>query len=330
MILVTGGAGYIGSHFVYRAIKRDTNINVVILDNFSEGCEEAVRGWERVHVVHGDMGDKDIVNSTLKKYPIEAVVHFAAHCYVGESQSQPFKYFQNNVSSSLVLFEAMEQHGLRKIVFSSSCATYGVPQYSPIDEKHPQNPINNYGMTKLLAEQILFRLAATAGWSTVCLRYFNASGAEPEAKIGESHNPETHLLPRILQAATGKLDSIDILGTDYPTRDGTCIRDYIHVNDLADAHIASLDLIKSAGNSTVAEAINLGTATGNSVREVIERCKQISGRNIKVREEARRPGDPPELVANAAKAKTLLNWQPQYTLDDIINSAWHWELDRRY
>jgi UDP-glucose 4-epimerase len=337
VILVTGGAGYIGSHFVYRSIKRDTNAEVVILDNFLEGCEEAVRGWERVHVVRGDIGDKDLVNATLKKYPVEAVVHFAAHAYVGESQSHPFKYFQNNVSKGLVLFEAMEQHGVRRIVFSSSCATYGVPQYSPIDEQHPQNPINNYGMTKLIAEQILFSLAATKGWSTVCLRYFNASGAEPEAQIGESHNPETHLLPRILQAAAGKLESIDILGTDYPTRDGTCIRDYIHVNDLADAHIASLDLLKKRGGNsasgvgtTVAEAINLGTASGSSVREVIEKCRQISGRKIVVTEQARRPGDPPELIANAAKAKAVLGWEPKYTLDEIIDSAWNWEIKRRY
>ena len=222
------------------------------------------------------------------------MVHFAACAYVGESQTQPFKYFKNNVTNSLTLFETMEKHAVRKIVFSSSCATYGNPVYSPIDEQHPQKPINNYGMTKLMVEQILGRLGETADWSYVCLRYFNAAGADTEAQIGESHNPETHLLPRILQTAKGELDCIDVLGYDYPTPDGTCIRDYIHVTDLADGHILALQLLEKA--NSIRECINLGTARGNSVLEVIEKCEQISGRSVAIRKGPRRPGDPPTLV----------------------------------
>ena len=328
MILVTGGAGYIGSHFVYRAIKRDTTLSVLVLDNLSEGSASAIKGWERVTLETGDIADTELVSRLLKKYPIEAVVHFAAHAYVGESQTHPFKYFQNNVTNSLALFETMDKHNVKKIVFSSSCATYGEPQYSPIDELHRQKPINTYGMTKLMVEQILSRLAETSGWSTFCLRYFNAAGAEAEAKIGESHNPETHLLPRVLQAAAGKLEAIDIHGSDYDTKDGTCVRDYIHVNDLADGHIEALALLK--GQAPGHEAVNLGTSRGNTVLEVVKKCEEISGRSIKVRIGPRRPGDPPELVANATRAKFLMKWQPKYSLDDIISSAWNWEQNRRY
>ena len=328
MILVTGGAGYIGSHFVYRAISRDTSARVLVIDNLSEGHKKALKEFERVTFVEGDIGDAKLLKDIFSEHDIEAVVHFAAHAYVGESYSQPFKYFKNNVTKSLTLFEQMEHHKVRKIVFSSSCATYGEPVYTPIDEKHPQNPINTYGMTKLMVEQILGRLAATSDWQYVCLRYFNAAGAEPAAQIGESHNPETHLLPRVLKAATGELDCIEILGTDYPTRDGTCIRDYIHVNDLADAHLSALDLLKKRRG--IKECINLGTTNGNSVLEIIDRCEKISGREIKVKKSPRRPGDPPELVANAVKAKGVLNWQTEYTIDDIIESAWNWEQRRRY
>jgi UDP-glucose 4-epimerase len=279
-------------------------------------------------MVKGDIGDASLVDATVKKYPIEAVVHFAASAYVGESQSHPFKYFRNNVTNSLTLFEVMDKNAIKKIVFSSSCATYGEPQYSPIDELHPQKPVNTYGMTKLMVEQILGRLAATSGWSVACLRYFNASGAEPEAMIGESHNPETHLLPRVLQAAAGRLDKVDVHGFDYDTKDGTCVRDYIHVNDLADGHISALEMLQHTNSSL--ECINLGTSVGNTVLEVIERCEKISGRPIAVEKGPRRPGDPPALVANALKAKQMLKWQPKYSLDDIINSAWNWELNRRY
>jgi UDP-glucose-4-epimerase GalE len=328
MILVTGGAGYIGSHFVYRAISRDTTAKIVVIDDLSEGHEKALSEFERVTLIKGDIGDAELLDEIFKKYDIEAVVHFAAHAYVGESHSQPFKYFKNNVTKSLTMFEAMERHHVRKVVFSSSCATYGEPVYSPIDEKHPQKPINTYGMTKLMVEQILGRLAETSGWSYACLRYFNAAGAEPAAHIGESHNPETHLLPRVLKAATGELESIEILGTDYPTRDGTCIRDYIHVNDLADGHIDALSLLKK--EKSVAECINLGTTNGNSVLEIITKCEQISGRRVSVKKSPRRPGDPPELVANAVKAREVLNWQTKCTIDDIIESAWNWEQKKRY
>jgi UDP-glucose 4-epimerase len=328
MILVTGGAGYIGSHFVYRAISSDTNTGVLVLDNLSEGHREALKEFERVTLIEGDTGEAGILNDIFNKYDIEAVVHFAAHAYVGESYSHPFKYFKNNVTNSLTLFEQMEHHNVRKIVFSSSCATYGEPLYTPIDEKHPQIPINTYGMTKLMVEQILGRLAETSNWQYACLRYFNAAGAESAVQIGESHDPETHLLPRVLKAAIGELDSIEVLGTDYPTRDGTCIRDYIHVNDLADAHLSALNLLKKQG--PIAECINLGTTNGNSVLEIIDKCEKISGRKIKVKKSPRRPGDPPELVANAVKAKEVLDWQTKYTIDDIIESAWNWEQKRRY
>ncbi len=328
MILVTGGAGYIGSHFVYRAIRRDATREIVVIDDLTEGHETSIADFDRVHLEKGNIGDPSFVRDVLAKYPIESAVHFAANAYVGESQSNPFKYFRNNVTNSIALLEMMNEFGVKKIVFSSSCATYGLPVYSPLDESHPQNPINTYGMTKLMVEQVLHRLAETSGWSYVSLRYFNAAGAETEASIGESHNPETHLLPRVLQAAKGTLNSLEILGNDYPTRDGTCIRDYIHVNDLADAHLASLDILGK--KEKVAEAINLGTASGYSVLEVVERCREICGREIRVTNSPRRPGDPPELVADASKARQILAWTPNYSLDDIIQSAWLWELNRRF
>jgi UDP-glucose-4-epimerase GalE len=328
MILVTGGAGYIGSHFVHRVIKSDTTEKILVLDNLVEGHEASVNSFDRVTMIKGDIGDADLLNELFKKHDIEAVVHFAAYAYVGESHSHPFKYFQNNVTNSLTLFEAMEQHNVRKIVFSSSCATYGEPLYTPIDERHPQKPINTYGMTKLMVEQILGRLAETSGWSQVSLRYFNAAGAETETGIGESHNPETHLIPLVLKAMKGERQGIEIFGTDYETRDGTCIRDYIHVNDLADAHISALSLLRQ--KEKLAESVNLGTTTGSSVLEIIARCEQISGRKVNVKRSARRPGDPPELVANAAKAKEVLNWQTRYTIDDIIESAWQWEQKKSY
>jgi UDP-glucose 4-epimerase len=328
VILVTGGAGYIGSHFVYRATTCDTKEEIVVIDNLSEGHEQVINTLNSVHFINCNFGDSDALDDIFNKFPIEAVVHFAANAYVGESQSKPFKYFQNNVINSINLFEAMERHGVRKVIFSSSCATYGIPEYSPLDELHPQKPINTYGMTKLMVEQILERLAETLDWGYVALRYFNAAGAEPQAGIGESHSPEPHLVPRILQAIKGSLECIEVHGDDYDTRDGTCVRDYIHVSDLADGHIAALRWLRSQHG--VKEAINLGTEHGATVMEVITKCAEIADKKPNIRIGPRRPGDPPHLVANSEKAKRVLGWQPAHSLDDIISSAWAWEKARTY
>jgi UDP-glucose 4-epimerase len=327
MILITGGAGYVGSHFLNRLFSSDTKYEVIVLDNLSEGHRESFAHWQGLHFVSADTGDRAALKSIFKNNPIEAVVHFAANAYVGESQHKPFKYFNNNVVNSIALFECMEEHAVRKIVFSSSCATYGAINYNPVDEKHPQKPVNTYGLTKLIIEQILHSLSQTSGWSYVALRYFNAAGADEQGLIGESHDPETHLIPRILQAAAGKLAAVDVHGDDYETADGTCIRDYVHVFDLADAHLAALELVL---NKNVAEAVNLGTAVGASVKEVIDKCRLITGCEIPVNMGPRRFGDPPTLVANFEKAQKLLSWQPHHSLDDIISSAWQWEQNRRY
>lgn len=267
MILVTGGAGYVGSHFLRRLLATDTKYNAIVLDNLSEGHEEALRQLPNLLFVCAGTGDQEALNELFKRHPIDTVVHFAANAYVGESQEKPFKYFKNNVIDSLTLFECMEKHGVRKIVFSSTCATYGIPEYNPIDEGHQQKPVNTYGLTKLMVEQILHSLSQTSGWSYVALRYFNAAGADEDGLIGESHDPEPHLIPRILAAAAHNLPAIEIHGDDYPTKDGTCIRDYIHVFDLADAHIQALKLVQENKASL---AINLGTSIGFSVKEVIE------------------------------------------------------------
>ncbi len=327
MILITGGAGYVGSHFLNRLLNSDTKYDVIVLDNLSEGHREALSYFGKIKFVAADTGDVQALTNVFENNKIDAVVHFAANAYVGESQYKPFKYFNNNVVNSIRLFECMEEHGVKKIVFSSSCATYGRINYNPVDEMHPQKPVNTYGLTKLIIEQILNSLASTSGWSYVALRYFNAAGADEKGLIGESHEPETHLIPRILQAAIGKIDAVEVHGDDYETEDGSCVRDYVHVFDLADAHLAALDLVI---NKNVAEAVNLGTAVGASVKEVIEKCQAVTGREIPVKMGPRRFGDPPTLVANFEKAHKLLSWQPRHSLDDIINSAWQWEQNRRY
>lgn len=329
MLMVVGGAGYIGSHFVRRYCSRFPQKPVLVVDNLSEGHVEALDGLSQVTLVQADIADTAQMQSLIEQHQITAVVHFAASCYVGESSKDPVKYFKNNVAGTLSLLEAMEKTGLRRLVFSSTCATYGHPVQVPMDESHPQAPINVYGVTKLMVEQVLRQYHAHLGWSYVALRYFNAAGADPEGFIGESHNPETHLIPLILQTALGKRPSIDVFGTDYDTPDGTCIRDYIHVYDLADAHIAALELMENSSNP-VGEAINLGTTLGASVKEMIEQSEKLTGLPIAVNYSARREGDPPRLVANAAKAKALLGWQTQYSLGDILTSAWQWEQKRRY
>lgn len=321
MILVTGGAGYIGSHFVRHHLKQHPTAKLLVVDDVSEGHRQSLDGLQ-VSFEQQNIGDYEAMKKLLEKNAVTSVVHFAANAYVGESQQNPNKYFHNNVVNTINMFRAMEDVGVRKIVFSSTCATYGMPQYLPIDENHSQNPINNYGLTKKIVEQVLSGYAATAGWSYVALRYFNAAGADDSGLTGESHDPETHLIPLVLQAAAGKIPHVEIYGDDYDTPDGTCIRDYIHVNDLADAHSKALALLES---ETGADAINLGTTYGASVKEVIKVCSEVTGKEIPQKISPRRSGDPSRLVANAEKAGRRLDWMPVYDLRRIVETAWNWQ-----
>jgi UDP-glucose-4-epimerase GalE len=315
-ILVTGGAGYIGSHTV--ALLRRAGHAVTVADNLSTGHRAAVPPDS---LVECDLSDRDRLTRVLCERQIEAVVHFAASCYVGESVSDPAKYYNNNLVGTLSLLDAMRSTGVNRIVFSSTCATYGEPSRVPITEDERQKPVNPYGFTKLAIEQALRDYGHAYGLGSVALRYFNASGAAADGSLGEDHDPETHLIPIVLQVALGARPHVQIFGTDYPTQDGTCIRDYIHVDDLGDAHRRALEFIR-AGEF---HAFNLGTGRGYSVREVIELARRITGRPIAVVESPRRPGDPPELVAAADKACQTLGWQPQHTtLDTIVESAWRW------
>ena len=324
MILVTGGAGYIGSHYVLQSISEGAEL--VVLDNLAYGHREAVP--DGVELIVGDMADRDLLDKLLTEKQIDAVVHFAAFAYVGESVTAPRKYYGNNTVATLNLLNAMVDHGVDKFVFSSTCATYGNPQYTPMDENHPQSPINPYGESKWFVEKILKSYNHAYGLNYTALRYFNAAGCDPEGRIGESHDPETHLIPLILQAALGTRESIGVFGTDYDTPDGTCIRDYIHVLDLARAHNLALNLLRDGGESGV---FNLGTGCGSSVQEVIDACRRVTGRPINVVEHPRRAGDPPRLIAGAAKASSILGWEPKYTdLDEIITTAWNWETNRTY
>jgi UDP-glucose 4-epimerase len=330
MILVTGGAGYIGSHFVKHYLESAPSESVVVVDSLAEGHLQAIQSIgfaERLKFIQADIGESERMRAIFGEYPIEAVVHFSAFAYVGESSQDPLKYYKNNVENSLHLFQVMEECGVRNIVFSSTCATYGNPVRLPLDEMHPQAPINVYGETKLMVEMMLRSLHRCKGWSCVPLRYFNAAGADPEGKLGESHHCETHLIPLVLQAAKGERASIAIYGDDYDTPDGTCIRDYIHVNDLARAHSLALKYVRSG---PVFEPINLGTACGASVKEVIDICREVTGRDIPVEVEPRRVGDPPVLIANSRKAQALLGWHPAYGLKDSIETAWQWEMNRLY
>ena len=327
MILVTGGAGYIGSHFVRFYTRQRPAEKVVVVDNLVEGHVESVEGLPGVHFERCDISDFEAMKAIMLQHSVDAVVHFASYCYVGESQQNPSKYYQNNVAGSISLFRAMEEANVRKIVFSSSCATYGVPLQVPINEEHPQNPINVYGLTKLLIEKILGGYADTRGWAYTALRYFNASGADGDATIGESHDPETHIIPLALQTALGKRDLLQIFGDDYDTPDGSCIRDYVHVEDLASAHLLALEkLAEQKGGQN----INLGTATGASVKEIVSLCEQVTGKKINHAFAPRRSGDPARLVADPSKARDYLNWHPQHDLRSIIQSAWNWEVKRRF
>lgn len=323
MILVTGGAGYIGSHYVL--YERSRGEEVVVLDNLIHGHPEAVLDTQ---LVVGDVGDRRLLDTVLTEYPITAVVHFAAFASVPESVAQPHKYYTNNVVATLTLLEAMRAHNVQHLVFSSSAATFGNPVYTPIDEAHPQNPINPYGESKQMSEKMMAAYDRAFGLRFVSLRYFNAAGADPQGRIGESHDPESHLIPIILQAAAGKRESVNVYGADYDTPDGSCIRDYVHILDLAQAHALALDALRSGAPSAY---YNLGSGHGYSVREVIRVCEEITGRSIKVVDAPRRPGDPAVLVASAAKAKAELGWKPRFQdLAEIVRTAWNWEQSRRY
>ena len=323
-ILVTGGAGYIGSHAVLALQK--AGYRVVVLDNLVYGHREIVEEVLKVELVVGDTNDRALLDKLFTTHDIAAVMHFAAYAYVGESVTEPAKYYRNNVTGTLTLLEAMVDANIKKFVFSSTCATYGVPQTVPIPEDHPQAPINPYGATKLMVERILADFDPAYQLKSVCFRYFNAAGADPDGRLGEDHNPETHLIPLILLAAMGKRDAISVFGTDYPTADGTCIRDYIHVTDLASAHVLGLEYLLKGGDS---QLFNLGNGSGFSVKEVIEAARTVTGKDIKVIECDRRPGDPPALVGSSEKARQMLGWQPEYDdIHQILTHAWNWHQKR--
>jgi UDP-glucose-4-epimerase GalE len=315
-ILVTGGAGYIGSHAVSLFLARGHEVHVY--DNLSMGHRASVPA-DRLIVA--DLSETHRLDQALVEHRIDAVVHFAAAAFVGESVAHPAKYYQNNVVNTLGLLDAVRRHGIKRFVFSSTCATYGVPHSVPITEDQPQKPINPYGNGKLATEFALSDYAAAYGWGFAALRYFNAAGASPDGSIGEDHDPETHLIPLVLQAAAGRRPAVQVFGTDYATPDGTCIRDYIHVDDLAEAHLLALEKLSPG----VALKLNLGTGRGYSVREVIRVAEEVTGRKVPVAEVPRRAGDPPILVAAADRARRELGWQPRYTeLRPIVDTAWKW------
>jgi UDP-arabinose 4-epimerase len=316
-ILVTGGAGYIGSH-ACKALAR-AGYTPIAYDNLVYGHRDAVR-WGPF--VEGDLGDAARLADTLARHEVAAVIHFAAFAYVGESMEKPQLYFRNNVVNTLALLDVMLAAGLRHIVFSSSCATYGTPACVPITEDAPQHPVNPYGESKLICERAIHWYGEAYGMKYAALRYFNAAGADPDGEIGEAHDPETHLVPLVLATALGRRPQIDIYGTDYPTPDGSAVRDYIHVQDLAEAHVAALGHLLDGGASL---ALNLGTGAGHSVREVIAAAERVTGRRIARREMARRAGDPPVLVADVARARAALGWQARMSgLDGILGTAWAW------
>jgi UDP-glucose 4-epimerase len=317
-ILVVGGAGYIGSHMVKMLIK--SGYQVVTLDNLATGYRDAVSGGD---FVFGDIADKLNLERLLSGYSIDGVMHFASFIQVGESVQHPSKYYQNNVAATLNLLDAMVAHHIPALIFSSSAAIFGEPAYTPIDEPHPKQPINPYGLSKWMIEQILGDYDQAYGLKSVCLRYFNAAGADPEGQLGERHEPETHLIPLVLQVASKRRQAITIFGQDYDTPDGTCIRDYIHINDLCQAHLLALEYLFQGGSST---AYNLGNGSGFSVTEVIEVARQVTNQPITVIMGERRLGDPARLVADSQQIQTQLGWQPQYAdLATIIAHAWQWE-----
>lgn len=318
-ILVVGGAGYIGSHMVKMLCANGHD--VITFDNLVAGFRDAVVGGT---FIAGDLNDPHAINQVFESNNIDAVMHFASHIQVGESIQDPAKYYENNVTNTLNLLNAMVQHRVQTFIFSSTAAIFGEPEYVPIDEQHPKSPINPYGMTKLMIEHILKDYDRAYNLKSVCLRYFNAAGADPEGELGERHQPETHLIPLILQAASGRRDSIKVFGTDYDTADGTCIRDYIHIVDLCQAHYLALEQLLNGADSM---AFNLGNGNGYSINEVVAMVKQITGRDFNVEPEDRRPGDPASLVADSTLARAELAWKPVYAdLESIVEHAWNWEV----
>lgn len=318
-LLITGGAGYIGSHTVRHLLEQ--NERVVVLDSLVFGHREALP-MDRVSFVEGDMADAALVEKLFAEHQPEAVLHFAAFAYVGESVTDPLKYYRNNLAAPLTLLETMQRHGCKRFIFSSTCATYGDPVRIPIDETHPQAPVNPYGASKWMLERVLRDCGNAWGLKSVFLRYFNASGCHPSGEIGEDHNPETHLIPRILMAATGEIENITVFGTDYATPDGTCIRDYIHVCDLASAHALALSYLRKGGETV---AVNLGTGRGFSVKEIISTAEAVTGKKIPVIYGERRAGDPSELIAEPKLAKEILHWEAVHTDPrEHIDSAWRW------
>lgn len=323
-VLVTGGAGYIGSHVVLALQK--AGYDIIILDNLVYGHQDLVEKVLQVKLVVGDITDRSLLDRLFRTHDIAAVMHFAAYMNVGESVIEPVKYYGNNVVGTLTLLEAMLAAGVKKIVFSSTCATYGIPDSIPLREYHPQLPINPYGAAKLMVERILLDFEAAYHFKSVIFRYFNAAGADPSGLLGEDHHPEIHLIPLVLLTALEKREFVSIFGTDYPTPDGTCIRDYIHVNDLASAHVLGLEYLLEGKESNI---FNLGNENGFSVREVLEIAQKVTGKSIKIIERDRRPGDPPILVGSSEKARRILGWSPQYPdLKDIIFHAWQWHQKR--
>ena len=317
-VLVVGGAGYIGSHMVWQL--GQFGVRVVVLDDLSSGHADAVFGAE---LVQGSMADVALLESLFAIHRFDAVMHFASFIQVGESVVDPGKYYANNVANTLLLLDAMRRHGVQQFIFSSTAAVFGEPAYCPIDEAHPLSPINPYGRSKLMIEQVLADYARAYGLRSVSLRYFNAAGAHPDALLGERHEPETHLIPLVLQAVAGKRPHISVFGTDYPTPDGTCIRDYIHVMDLADAHWRALQYLQAGGETTV---FNLGNGGGYSVKQVIDTAALVTGLFVPVQYGPRRVGDPARLVADATQARQVLGWQPQYAeLETIVAHAWQFE-----
>lgn len=317
-VLVVGGAGYIGSHMVLMLL--DRGHEPVVFDNLSSGSRESVLGGT---FIEGDLGDASALEALFAAHRFDGVMHFASFIQVGESVREPAKYYRNNVANTLELLDAMRRHGAGNFIFSSTAAIFGEPDYVPIDERHPRRPINPYGFSKFAVEQVLADYDHAYSLRSTCLRYFNAAGADPEARLGERHEPETHLIPLVLQTASGRRPHIDVFGQDYDTPDGTCIRDYIHIVDLCEAHLLALDRLRAGAASA---AYNLGNGNGFSVNEVIETSQRVAGTPIATKFTARRAGDPARLVADATLARRELGWRPRYeSLETIVRHAWAWE-----
>lgn len=323
MILITGGAGYIGSHVALKLLEKSDR-KIVIFDNLENGhmsTIEALRSARNFDFVKGDLKNQDDLENLFRNFNIDSVIHFAAYIRVEESVKNPRKYYSNNLVGTVNLLNKMLDHDVKKIVFSSTAAVYGEPKYVPIDENHPKQPVNTYGKTKFMVEEILDDYDKAYDLKSIRLRYFNVAGSDSKNRIGESHNPETHLIPNILASAADSEKVFNLFGNDYATRDGTCIRDYVNIEDLASAHISALQYLLEKNQS---DCFNIGTKSGNTVKEVFETCKKITGKEIEVKVNPRRAGDPESLIANNEKAQKILNWQPKRNLEDSIKTAYAW------